>query len=794
MYLSKLELSGFKSFAKKTILTFPKLEIGKSNITAIVGPNGSGKSNIADGIRWVTGEQSIKTLRGKKGEDVIFSGTNKLARLGCAEVSLYLTNSDKKISLPDNSKKQINPANYSEMIITRKIYRSGESEYLINKTKARLNDILMLMAELSFGQKSYSVIGQGLADAVLSASPGERKDFLNEAAGIKQYQLKRDQAANKMESTKENLSQAGRLIQEIEPRLRSLSRQVKKLERREEMERELHGLQVTYYSALWQDINTSWLREKKHLYKITAERQETQRKVTSLQERLEGLGKSTINDNQFQKLQQNYYELNNEKNKLLRTQSELQSKLTLQREKSRLQAQTVSSTALSTEETRELLGNLKNIKALQQKLIAGLNSKDTENINDLALRIIKKIGQLIQTIQKNDGDEQSLSTKKQESENYIKKIEKELGELEKEINRQDEEIKKAQSGLNNFNQEHQKGREELVATQKQVQKSQSELNQCITQENEIRVQLARTETKKENLEAEIRQELGSPDKLAHGSIQMINENELREAAKQKIENLKHQLELIGGIDKEIIKEYQETKKRYAFIDSQIDDLKTASESLEKLIKKLEEIIKTRFDASFEKINQEFQKFFKSIFGGGKAKLIFTREVIAQPQLETADIQVDSESARESSSSLEKIRDNPKNTKRNLPSFADQNSATIIKEGVEIEATPPGKKLKSINMLSGGERALTSIALICAIIANNPSPFVILDEVDAALDEANSVRFAEILEQLSHKTQFVMITHNRATMEKARILYGVTMSDSGVSKLLSIKMEEIKIKQ
>lgn len=779
MYLSKLELIGFKSFAQKTVLTFPKLEIGQSNITAIVGPNGSGKSNVADSIRWVTGEQSLKSLRGKKSEDVIFSGTHKKARLGAAEVSLYLDNNDCQVSKSPADK--ASPVDYPELIITRKLYRNGESEYLINKTKARLNDILILMAELSFGQKSYSVIGQGMTDSILLASPQERKEFLNEAAGIKQYQLKRNQAFTKLEATKENLKQAGRLLVEITPRLRSLTRQVKKLEKREEIERELHQLQMTYYGALWQTINTNGVKEKQRLDKVTADREEAQNKARGLEKQLEGLAQNTVSGDRLQKLQQNYYALNATKNKFLQNKSLIESGLIIQKEKNKLQKQVASRVSLSREEAEELLTNLKIIKKLQQELVSNLKAKNEEQTTFLSQRISKKIEKLIKIIQGGNQNEPESEAQKADATLNIKKKELELENLEQEIISQDEELKKARAALTAFSEEHRKERESLLTTQERLQKLRTELNELLARENEIKIQIARTETKKENLEVEIRKELGTPDKLARQSVSEKSEQELEGVIRPKIDQLKHQLEFIGGIDKEVLKEYEETRKRYDFLTCQISDLTEASKSLEKLIKKLEEIIKTKFVASFEKINQEFQKFFKVLFGGGLAKLIFTREIIAQPQPDEVI------NPQDNPQSIQEIK---KNEQPSLSSGGDDTPASI-KEGVEIEACPPGKKLKSISMLSGGERALTSIALICAIIANNPSPFVILDEVDAALDEANSVRFAEILEKLSHKTQFIVISHNRATMEKARILYGITMGDDGVSKLLSIKFEEIK---
>ena len=246
---------------------------------------------------------------------------------------------------------------------------------------------------------------------------------------------------------------------------------------------------------------------------------------------------------------------------------------------------------------------------------------------------------------------------------------------------------------------------------------------------------------------------------------LIKENLLPE-----IQKLKRQLELIGGIDPEAVKDYQETSQRYNFLNEQSQDLKKTLAQLEKAVDDLQITIKKHFDQSFNQINIQFDKYFKLLFGGGKAELI--------KLFESAQSAPGGPSGEESARGGDEAM-----------TIKTANNKEVALVGVDIQATPPGKKIKNMNMLSGGERAMTSIALICAIIASNPSPFVILDEVDASLDEANSIKFAEILDKLSEKSQFIVITHNRYSMQKAKALYGVTMTGDGVSQLLSVKLAE-----
>src|SRR3989338_518243 len=300
--------------------------------------------------------------------------------------------------------------------------------------------------------------------------------------------------------------------------------------------------------------------------------------------------------------------------------------------------------------------------------------------------------------------------------------------------------------------------------------------------------MAKLETRQQDLKQEIKQELVELKWLDGYRAEKIDEDEL----KTEISQLKHQLELIGGVDPEMVKEYQTTKERHDFLAAQAEDLRKSIKDLEQVIFDLDGQIQIQFDSAFKSINKEFGKFFKILFNGGKAELVLIKEDLASQDKEVSPDKVQIKPGENEISEEEGpgILDKLMVAEENLSPkrFLKKRTGKVI-TGIDIIATPPGKKVSSINMLSGGERSLTSIALICAVIANNPSPFVILDEVDAALDEANSQRFSKILSELSHKTQFIVITHNRATMHQANILYGVSMGEDGISTLISLKLEE-----
>jgi chromosome segregation protein len=262
-----------------------------------------------------------------------------------------------------------------------------------------------------------------------------------------------------------------------------------------------------------------------------------------------------------------------------------------------------------------------------------------------------------------------------------------------------------------------------------------------------------------------------------------NPPEEREKLRTELERLKYKLELIGGIDPEIVAEFQSTEERFTHLEKQTSDLRAAMKDTEKVVDELDEKIHKQSEEAFRKINTHFQTYFKVLFGGGSCSLVkmtgndIREENNGHPEAEAHEGDVEPELAKVDSAALKELQARVK----------ERADRTV---GIDIHATPPGKKLKALALLSGGERALTSIALLAAIMATNPAPFVVLDEVDAALDEANTLRFAAILEELAKNTQYIVVTHNRATMEKADVLYGVTMNEDGVSQLLSVDLTDI----
>lgn len=905
MFLQRVELQGFKSFAQKTILEFPtpgrgcqlspnvsatgsQLPKGICGTTAIVGPNGAGKSNVVDAVRWVLGEQSLKLLRGKKSTDVIFSGSDKKSQMSRAEVSLFLNNEDGSA-----------PIDYSEIAITRKIYRDGSSEYLLNKSQVRLFDIVMLLAKANFGQNTYSVIGQGMVDKIVNYSTMERKEFFDEATGVKQFQLKRDKSVNKLRKSRENLEQAQTLSQELAPHLRSLTRQVNRLHKRQKVEIELKDLRIRYYGKLWLDLDLNYQRLAISFANQEKVKIKLENETNEFQEKIDGLSQERGRTQKFNKLQNDYDGQSSQRNKLLQQLAEvkgrldveylkvgkqdltwmenrnqdlknqiqniksqiadLDSQITSQEEilknkanqqeeafakfnkmedsLSQLQKEFQSELGVSEKEIRQVVNR---IYSLQKDFISKIKSThDLETLSKLKEEASIVFGEIEDFYQKISSDEKQhqseemvqlqsrisdfLKTKDSlvneinevkiklevalsQKKNLNSKIEELNSELNKvkvdleknklapkdqsQISRQLQEEKQslenqieqaatALSGfkqkINRFNEEEEQKKKEIFSVQQQIHDRQTELNKIVNELNEVKVELAKIETKKEDLFYSIRQDLGENYRpKINSEFKDINPDELGE----KIHKLKRQLELIGGTDPEVEQEYNEIKERHDFLTKQGSDLGKAIEDLEKVVLKLDKIIKKQFEEEFKKINKDFSRYFKKLFDGGLAKLVLSQKEVTEAEVAREKIAEEASKEEPAEEVIEEIK----------PVHVEDKSF-LANMGIDIEVCPPGKKIKNINMLSGGEKTMTALALICAIISNNPSPFILFDEVDAALDESNSARFSDIIEELAHKTQFIIITHNRAVMARADVLYGVTMQGDGISRLISLKLDE-----
>ncbi len=706
MHLKRLEIHGFKSFAHKTVLNFDP------GMTAVVGPNGSGKSNVADSIRWVMGEQSLKLLRGKKSEDVIFAGSDKKSKLSVAEVALTFDNKDRRI-----------PVEYSEVVITRRIYRNGESEYLMNNQRVRLLDVVDALIRSGFGATNYAVIGQGTIDQMVMAGPAEIKNLIEEASGVKPYYIKRDKTTRRLEQTEENLFRVSELLKEIEPRLRSLKRQAKRMEEREILAHELKDLQMQYFGnqVYHFEVELGTVTEKLDFKGKQVEKlgREIQSFETTLEKEEKQSGKTDIF---MEEMDKKLKILEDKKLILLEKLAEIKGKLKVQ------------------------LPAGRNFEQFESQFEIIIDSLRPDNIEEVK----KKLKNLIYSFSENKNEE----------------LQKEQAILTEELSGLVDEIGQEKNARNKLLSDEKQKKSFLTAEEKKFRTKNFEFSQLKDEQNAILVEKARLDTRLESLNKEIVEAFGLMPNLSE-----LKKAQIEPELQNRISRLKHQLELAGGVDEATIKEYKETQERFDYLSSQSTDLSRAVVDLRAVIEELDQIIKKQFDEAYEKISEKFTEYFRILFNGGRAQMTLLK------------------ASKEAEDGMEELEEDLKEAPNIHLDGVRQKKAPPEIVGIEIKATPPGKKLASIAALSGGERALTAIALLCSLLASYPSPFVVLDEVDAALDEANSIRFAKILGTLAHQTQFVTITHNRETMRQAHTLYGVTMSDEGISKILSLKLEQ-----
>ncbi len=754
MYLKKLEINGFKSFANRTSLDFlPDCDLAngaKCGITAIVGPNGSGKSNVADAIRWAIGEQSSKNLRGKKSEDVIFAGTDKKARLGTASVTLHFDNSDKRI-----------PIEFAEVSIARKVYRSGESEYLINGSRVRLLDVVDLLAKAGIGKDSYCVITQGMSDAVLNATATERRAIFEDAAGVKQYQIEKERALRKLESTRENLVRVDALCLEIEPHLKNLRRQAERASQGKDIAGKLRDKQLLLYSYLWDNFQGE--RGKlaaerdvleKSVFDIGIEVNTLEREVTEASATMEDQSKEEVIGRELTTLR-------DEANGLLRDRSVIEGKIEIEREKQKVE-EVIRVIPVDLNYVRKAL---EEIRTHQAQLIERLQNveklEDIQDIREFAQVIKQKMHDLDEKAGEGSVKEKKIialpDDEKRASDARLAEYATTKTELNHKLEALQKRLAMKEAEIQSVRESSRTSRETFFTKEKLWREKDRQLNVLKDSLNEVKVRLARVEVREEDLVNLVREELAmSVDDLRHDGTEVERDKLEREIARLKVE-----VEHIGTIDPLVVEEYRETEDRYAFLTRESADLKQAIDSLRVVVKEMDQKIDGVFEEAFKEIRRKFEEYFKIIFGGGKAEL-----------------------------SMVKIRRRVRQGDEDGEP-GDEEDETVPEEvGIEIFACPPGKKITNLSMLSGGERSLTSLALLFAIISHNPPPFAVLDEVEAALDEANSRRFSKMLQELSDHTQFIAITHNRQTMEQAALLYGVTMGADGVSQLLSIRLDQI----
>lgn len=726
MYLQKLELQGFKSFAQNTSLEFQR------GISAVVGPNGSGKSNIADALRFVLGEQSMKSIRSKKGEDLIFSGSPAKSRAGMAFVALHFNNEDRAF-----------PVEFETVVIKRTIFRDGENRYFVNEAQVLLKDLAELIAKAKLGLKGYTIINQGMGDAILDASARDRKEIIFSALGLKEFQLKRADALLKLSHTQVNLEKAEGITKEIEPHLKFLKRQAEKMQERRGIEEKLKKMEVAYAAKRMRAI-----QEKIDL--LFPKAAENERRVADLQ--LAVFAATEVIEKEIGQTSDSFADTAQLENALIKEEGERNS---IEREIGRIEGMIAATKRESVRFAPVDALFIRNaMEQLHQSFAVILEEKTYQGMRAKLDNFALEFSELLKSIQTGKIISRALPPQEEVVDNSFE-FSAEQKRFVDLLKKSDDHLKEIKDEIKQIQTAHGKSREHIFELKNIKREKETELRHAEESYKEMKAEIARLNTEIDivNKEKEFLQGKEGIFLIEDDASLSFNDEEMR----KNIERMKIRLENIDLIDNNIGKEYEETQKRYDFLMKESEDLRQAISSFHAVVAELDSMISLRFHEAFKKINENFNAYFRLLFEGGSARL-------------------------EISDDAEEVAPEP-------AQFASKEKRK--ETGVEIEVSLPRKKTAGLSVLSGGERALTSLALLFALVSTSPPPFLVLDEIDAPLDEANSMRFGKIVSELKHHTQFVIITHNRETMRQADALWGITMQEEGISKLLSLKFDTAK---
>ena len=910
MFLKSMEIFGFKSFADRTRLNI------EHGITVIVGPNGCGKSNIVDSVKWVLGEKQAKNIRGEKMEDVIFTGTEHRKFLSLAEVSLSLDNVSRILKFDSDV-----------VTVTRRVFRDGVSEYLINNSPVRLKDIEGLFMDTGIGKTSYSVMEQGRIDMILSSRAEDRRYIFEEAAGISRYKSQKKESLKKLEDTGENINRVNDIIREIEREKELKARQAEKTKIYLTLKDDLKKNDLKINVLKTRELSKKRKKISDTIEKLRAEHIEVSGRISALSIENERDEKSK-NDIQLElfdleKTLHNYHSRVDDTNerKIMnekRIQAETERKEALLKdladrndalkrfedEKARSVEQGIA-IGRKIEEDREQLKNFFESRKRKIDTIHNSRTKIDENVSSIrekedSLKKLREdlevvIRQLIDAIDRRKAE---LAESENERQNVRSKIHELLSTMEKEIGNAasaiesgltreavqclsridlsslrnditafesfedgfrsilfdktgihakketidrdihtkntaidhlkadnillEETIKASQAELDDVNEmitrievDLSRNDNEKTWVEKNLQTIAWQMNDISRHMEGIRQEIIRTDKTIETLSAEIREwdsrlveitersqsliskidELGNhkkeidtkiisrkessvndttllsrlAEKIAEQDRSLIeidfdakkiaeylwNEYEKKTAdiesvkvdeiefsgIQGEIQTIKKKIQDLGPINNLAIEEYADLKKRFDYYIGQKKDIEKARADVISVIEEINRTSVEMFLDTFKQIQKNFSEIFRQLFEGGSAEITLS------------------------------------------------DMENVLESGIDVMVCPPGKRPKTINLLSGGERSMTAIALLFATYMVKPSPFCFLDEIDAALDEANVGRFLRMLKQFSQKTQFIMVTHNKKTMSIGSSIYGITMEEPGISKIISVRLEK-----
>ena len=792
MKFKKLELIGFKSFVEKTSIGIEK------GLTGIVGPNGCGKSNIVESIRWCMGETSAKSMRGSGMEDVIFSGTANKASKNIAEVSLTLDNSDKDGPFQF---KELNMVN-----VKRRIEKDKGSRYFINEKEMRARDIQTLFADLSTGAHSPSMISQGRIGTLVTAKPTDRRSILEEAAGISGMHVRRHESELRLNSAENNLRKADELRRQQEKQLENLKKQAVEASKYKLISEEIKKIEAGLYYIKLKEIEkeiestkriTSESDEGINILKVKIDEKNSFLEKANLElkplrdKNMEILSKLQRLNLELQNLEDEEKRIKTDKDRLQKSQDTLTDDI--EREKNIILEATTNEKRLK-EEKNELIEidskyydtekkSSKDLNVTKNRLTAEIDKvKELVNAqkNDEAIAVLDNFKTIIEVYADSYSKNQNIkneSIKRKEristidteieswknlkfnSEKMSKELRERIGKVKNDLENiiklpEEISIKKGRLMQNASDTESKKLElsDDLIKAEENYQEINKELKaveqkMMLARENKARsgATLEGLDNRKKDLINTLKIDLNVTENNLLENSDLKNIEDMPNVIEQedKLDAKKNERERLGSVNLRAGEETEQYKVEIKKIEKDRDDLVSAISKLRTIINELNQKGRERLLDAFEKVNRKFNDVYTKLFSGGTAKLEFVES------------------------------DDP------------------LEAGLDMLVSPPGKRLQSITLLSGGEQALTALSLIFAVFLTNPSPICVLDEVDAPLDDSNVTRFCSLLDELTKitETKFIIITHHALTMSKMDRLYGVTMPEKGISQLVSVDLQK-----
>jgi chromosome segregation ATPase len=755
MYLKSISLKGFKSFPERTSLRF------SPGVSVIVGPNGSGKSNITDAVLWALGEQSPGAVRGASMQDVISAGGKGIGQRRQAEVEVVIDNSEGRAA-----------SEFSEISVQRRLDRSGDGEYRLNGARCRLVDIVDVLSDTNLGREMHSVISQGRVESIVHSRPRERRLLIEEAAGLGKHRKRRRRAELKLKAAAQNLARALDVEREARARLRPLKRQAQAAELGARIEREELGLRARLVGEELRFGEDRLGEAEKAAAKARAARETLERRLTEVAERRRvAEERFAARDRERTRawgflthLRGDGERLAVRLAKLSDRRAEIEGELTaLRTELGPLTLDVGAGAPPPGERARKLEQELAEVELGLGSAGDGLSRARTEGSETARAAALGAVRSGAERAARHARRAEGLLGERHR-ERVLARVaagEALLGavqETERELERLREalrhRIERAETQVVGGEGEGDEIAEEMRACSQREYELQVEMKASSDELTKAEVEAAhlgdrRSEAAREL--AAIAERLG--EEIAPAEQPLTDEE--RGEIDRRLERLERRRSQIGPVNPLAEREYEEAREHVAELQAQREDTERGIRELETLIRDIDREIERAFEETFEATAKNFEEMVEHLFPGGRGRL---RRVAlrAVPDPESGEPDPDEEEERE-------------------------------EIGVEIEVTPAGKSTRKLSLLSGGEKSLVALAFVFAVFLARPCPFYILDEVEAALDDANIDRFLQLVRRFSDRAQFVIVTHQKRTMDAADVLYGVSMGGDGVTKVVSRRL-------